>query len=147
METAMNAIEQWISIAVCGAHMSGLPLNWQLRELGGELQARTATASRYRLYRLHGFEPPRPGLVRTATDGCAIELEVWRLPIEQYGRLVNKVPAPLCIGTLELADGSTVQGFLCENYAIQGAEDISAFGGWRGYLASQSPAETGPIRA
>ena len=140
----MNPIDQWIGIAVCGAHMSGLPLNWQLRELGAELQARTATASRYRLYRLHGFEPPRPGLVRVTTDGCAIELEVWRLPIEQYGRFVNKVPAPLCIGTLELADGSTVQGFLCENYAIQGAEDISAFGGWRGYLASRSAGEAGP---
>jgi allophanate hydrolase len=143
----MDSTDQWISVAVCGAHMSGLPLNWQLRELGGELQLRTATAARYRLYRLHGFEPPRPGLVRTMTDGCAIELEVWRLPVEQYGRLVVKVPAPLCIGTLELADGSAVQGFLCESHAIQGAEDISAFGGWRGYLASQSPDETGPNRA
>lgn len=143
----MNATDPWISIAVCGAHMSGLPLNWQLRELGGELQTQTATASRYRLYRLHGFEPPRPGLVRMTTAGCAIEVEVWRLPVGQYGRLVNQVPAPLCIGTIELADGSTVQGFLCENYAIQGAEDISAFGGWRRYLASRQDGETGPKRA
>lgn len=126
----------WINVAVCGAHMSGLPLNPQLAGLGGQLQARTATAPHYRFYRLHGFEPPRPGLVRVAQAGSAIEVEVWRLPLEQYGKLVALVPSPLCIGTLELADGSRVQGFLCEGYATEDAEDISAHGGWRGYLAA-----------
>jgi allophanate hydrolase len=134
----METTDHWISVAVCGAHMSGLPLNPQLLELGGILLARTATAPAYRLYRLHGFEPPRPGMVRSPGAGVAIEVEVWRLPVEQYGRLVAKVPAPLCIGTLELADGSQVQGFLCESWAVEGAVDISAFGGWRGYLAAHA---------
>ena len=143
----MDSTDEWTSVAVCGAHMSGLPLNPQLLGLGGQLQSRTTTAPRYRLYRLHGFEPPRPGLVRAAAGGLAIEVEVWRLPIEQYGRLVRIVPAPLCIGTLELADGGLVQGFLCENYAADGAEDISAFGGWRGYLDAQATHDSGPVRA
>lgn len=126
----------WISVAVCGAHMSGLPLNLQLTGLGAQMEMRTTTALHYRFYRLHGFEPPRPGLVRVAGPGSAIDVEVWRLPAEQYGKFVALVPSPLCIGTLELADGSSVQGFLCESYATEDAQDISEYGGWRGYLAA-----------
>jgi allophanate hydrolase len=143
----MDIPEDWISVAVCGAHMSGLPLNHQLLGLGGQLQACTATAPHYRLYRLQGFEPPRPGMVRVPTNGSAVEVEVWRLPLAQYGRLVAMVPFPLCIGTLELADGSRVQGFLCEGHATLDAEDISACGGWRGYLAASQAAGAGPINA
>jgi allophanate hydrolase len=143
----METPAPWIRVAVCGAHMSGLPLNGQLVELGGELVERTATAPRYRLFRLHGFAPPRPGMVRTSGDGAAIEVEVWRLPVAQYGRLVMQVPAPLCIGTLELADGSLVQGFLCESWATAAAEDISALGGWRAYLARTAGSAVGPDHA
>lgn len=132
----MNTNEHWVNVAVCGAHMSGLPLNRQLLDLGGELQARTRTAPHYRFYKLAGFEPPRPGLVRVQQQGESIEVEVWRLPLERYGKLVTLVPAPLCIGTLTLQDGSTVQGFLCESYAIEGALDITSLGGWRNYLAT-----------
>jgi len=116
--------------------MDGLPLNHQLLGLGGQLVLRTSTAARYRLYKLSGFEPPRPGLVRVHGQGREIEVEVWRLPLERYGKLVTAVPAPLCIGTLELQDGRMVQGFLCEAYATDDAIDISVLGGWRGYLAS-----------
>ena len=129
-------MSEWIEVAVCGAHMDGLPLNHQLLGLGGQLVLRTSTASYYRLYKLSGFEPPRPGLVRTHGQGGAVEIEVWRLPLEHYGKLVAAVPAPLCIGTLELQDGRAVQGFLCEAYATDHAIDITSFGGWRGYLAS-----------
>lgn len=123
-----------ISVAVCGAHMSGLPLNPQLTSLGAQMEARTTTAPHYRFYKLNGFEPPRPGLVRVLHDGAPIEVEVWRMPVENYGRFVALIPAPLCIGSVELQDGSRVQGFLCEKYATENAEDISALGGWRGYL-------------
>lgn len=128
--------DETVKVAVCGAHMSGLPLNRQLLDLGGELQARTRTAPHYRLYKLAGFEPPRPGLVRVQQHGGSIEVEVWRLPLNQYGKLVTLVPSPLCIGTLALEDGSSVQGFLCESYAIEGALDITSLGGWRNYLTS-----------
>lgn len=134
--------ENWIEVAVCGAHMRGLPLNHQLTGLGGQLVKETTTAPHYRFYKLAGFEPPRPGLVRVHEQGRTIALEVWRLPLDNYGHLVALVPAPLCIGTLELADGSRVQGFLCEGYATAGALDISQLGGWRGYLDARQKSDS-----
>ena len=70
-----------IEVAVCGAHMSGLPLNAQLTSLGGEFVKKAKTASTYKLFKLNGFVPARPGLLRVQADGTAIALEVWRLPL------------------------------------------------------------------
>ena len=126
-----------VEIAVVGAHLSGMPLNHQLTDLGGILTRRTRTAARYRLYALPDSQPPKPGLIRS-DDGQPIELEVWQLSYEAFGRFVSKVPAPLAIGTIELEDGTEVQGFLCEAYAVEGAPDISAFGGWRAFVGSLS---------
>jgi hypothetical protein len=123
-----------IKIAVCGAHMQGLPLNPQLLSLGGEFVQSTKTAPYYKLFKLNGFTPERPGLVRMAEGGSEIGLEVWQLPIENYGKFVASVPAPLGFGTLMLQDQTTVQGFLCESYATLNAEDISHLGSWRHYL-------------
>ena len=127
-----------IEVAVCGAHMSGLPLNGQLTSLGGEFVKKAKTASTYKLFKLNGFMPPRPGLLRVHAGGMAIALEVWRLPLIHYGAFVAGVPAPLGFGTLILEDETTVQGFLCEAYATEDAVDISALGGWREFLGSQS---------
>ena len=127
-------MKEWVNVAVCGAHMSGLSLNHQLLDLGGELVVEGKTAANYRFFQLAGFEPPRPGLIRVNQQGVAIGLEIWRLPLDSYGKLVTLVPAPLCIGTVTLSDGSAVQGFLCEAYAIEDALDISLFGNWRSYL-------------
>ncbi len=128
-------IKKMFKVAVCGAHMSGLPLNSQLTNLGGEFVLATKTAPNYKLYKLNGFIPERPGLMRVNFDGTAIELEVWQLPIENYGDFVSCIPAPLGFGTLMLADGSQVNGFMCEAYATEDATDISNLGGWRSYLA------------
>lgn len=127
-----------IEVAVCGAHMSGLPLNAQLTSLGGEFVKKAKTASTYKLFKLNGFIPARPGLLRVHAGGTAIALEVWRLPLTHYGAFVAGVPAPLGFGTLILEDETTVQGFLCEAYATEDAVDISALGGWREFLGSQS---------
>lgn len=126
--------KEMFKVAVCGAHMQGLPLNPQLAALGGEFVAATKTAPNYKLFKLNGFTPARPGLLRVAQNGSAIDLEVWQLPIENYGKFVASVPAPLGFGTLVLADGSLVNGFMCEHYATQDAEDITALGSWRAYL-------------
>jgi allophanate hydrolase len=131
-----EAIRKSVLVAVCGAHMSGLPLNWQLLNLGGKLISQTTTAPHYKLYRLAGFEPHRPGMIRVLNGGCSIGLEVWELPIGNYGAFVAGIPAPLGIGTLELSEGSTVQGFICEGYAVELAQDITSFGGWRHYIAA-----------
>jgi len=133
-----TAGEARVTVAVVGAHLSGMPLNHQLTERGAQLLGPTRTAQRYRLYSLPDTTPPKPGLVRCADGaGHAIEVELWRMPAQEFGSFVTLIPAPLAIGTLELEDNSTAQGFLCEGYAVAAARDISAFGGWRGFLASQ----------
>ena len=129
-------IEHRVSIAVVGAHMSGLPLNRELTELDGRLESATRTAPHYKLFALPGGPPHRPGLMRIADGGASIALEVWSLPAGRFGDFVARIPSPLGLGTIELEDGSTVQGFVCESYATASARDITSFGGWRTYLKS-----------
>jgi allophanate hydrolase len=126
-----------VRIAVCGAHLSGLPLNGQLTRLGGGLVKVTRTAPSYRLYALP--DGKRPGLLRQA-PGAAIEVEVWELPMAEFGGFVAEIRAPLGIGWLELQDGERVQGFLCEAYAAKDALDITGYGGWKSYLNVRDPA-------
>jgi allophanate hydrolase len=125
-----------MALVVCGAHMSGLPLSHQLTGLGATLLRRTRTAPCYRLYALPGGPPRRPGLERVRAGGAAIEVEVWRLPRASFGAFLAGIPAPLSIGSIELAEGGTAPGFLCEHYGLDGARDITAFGGWRRFLAA-----------
>lgn len=125
-----------VRIAVCGAHMTGLPLNHQLTCRGAHLVAQTDSAADYKLYALPGGPPHRPGMVRVPADerGSEIEVEVWEMAAQEFGSFVAGIPAPLGIGTLTLTDGAQVQGFICEQYAVKDAVDISGFGGWRAYL-------------
>jgi len=130
-----------IAIAVVGAHLSGMPLNGELKAERTRFLETTATAPDYRLYAIAGGDVPKPGLIRVANgDGAAIEVEIWAMPADGFGRFVAAVPSPLSIGTLRLADGRTVKGFLVEPEAIAGARDISSFGGWRAYLAQSKVA-------
>jgi allophanate hydrolase len=130
-----------VRIVVVGAHLSGQPLNHQLVGLGGKLESATLTAPRYRLYALAGTVPPKPGLERVdESAGRAIEVEVWSLTVRSFGAFVSQVPRPMCIGSVELASGELVHGFLCERQAIEGAVDISEHGGWRAYLRAKAEA-------
>ena len=115
--------------------MSGLPLNHQLTSRGARLVTATHSAPEYKFYALPGGPPYRPGMVRSE-NGAAIELEIWELPASEFGSFVAGIPAPLGIGTIELADGSSVQGFVCEAYGVSGATDITSYGSWRRYLAT-----------
>jgi allophanate hydrolase len=124
-----------IEICVVGAHLSGMVLNPELLREGAVLLRAVQTQPIYRLFALAGGPPRRPGLMRVP-EGQAIATEVWALPEAGFGRFVAGIPAPLCIGTLRLADGSTPKGFLVEPEGLHGAEDISAFGGWRAFIAS-----------
>jgi allophanate hydrolase len=124
---------QTIRLAVCGAHMSGLPLNHQLTERGARLARKCHTAPNYRLYALTAFAPPRPGMLR-ADAGAAIEVEVWDVPAAALGSFVDGIPEPLGIGTVTLDDGQQVKGFLCEARATQGARDITSLGSWRQFI-------------
>jgi allophanate hydrolase len=122
-----------VELVVCGAHMSGLPLNHQLVSRGASLLEATRTAPEYRLVAL---ADGRPGLERVER-GAAIEVEVWAVPADQLGSFVAAIPPPLGIGTVRLAGGRAAKGFLCESIAAREAEDITRHGGWRAYLASR----------
>jgi allophanate hydrolase len=127
-----------VDVMVCGAHMSGLPLNKQLLERGAWQISTTRTAPVYRFFALPGGPPFRPGLVQVSEGGVAIDVEVWRMPVEHFGSFVAGIPAPLGIGKVRLEDGSSVSGFLCETLGIADATDISALGGWRQYLRTKT---------
>jgi allophanate hydrolase len=126
-----------VRLAVVGAHLEGMPLHRQLASRGAKLVARTKTAPVYRLYAMAGSVPPKPALVHVAEGGRAIEIEVYELSVEAFGSFVAEVPAPLAIGTVTLGDGTNVKGFVAEPRAIEGAEDITALGGWRAYVARE----------
>lgn len=117
-----------------GAHLTGMPLNFQLTSRNATLLKKTQTAETYKLFALN-TTPPKPGLQYDAA-GTSIEVEVWDVPLANFGAIVAEVPAPLGIGNLKLKDGTWVKGFICEAYAIQDAIDISHFGGWRAYIQS-----------
>jgi allophanate hydrolase len=126
-----------VRVAVVGAHLTGLPLNHQLTSRGAEFVERCRTAACYRLFALPNTTPPKPGLARHA-QGQSIEVELWDLPSGQVGSFFAEIPAPLGLGTIELADGRTVKGFICEPYGLEGAEDITQYGGWRAFLAASA---------
>ena len=126
-----------IAIAVVGAHLSGMALNGELKTLGGRLLEEAATAPDYTLYAL-STTPPKPGMLRVeAGKGSSIELELWALSAAAFGKFVAAIPPPLSIGTIRLADGRGVKGFLAEPAALADARDISAFGGWRAFVAEE----------
>ena len=124
-----------VRVAVVGAHLSGLPLNHQLTERNARLVSTTRTAPKYRVYALP--DGKRPGLIQVQEGGAAIACEVWEMPASQFGSFVAGIPAPLGIGKLELADGSMVNGFICEGIGVADAQDITEFGGWRAWLAER----------
>lgn len=126
-----------IRLAVVGAHLEGMPLNRELRERAARFERRCKTAPDYKLYALPGTVPPKPGMQKVASGGVAFEVEVWELSPAAFGDFVARIPAPLGIGTLKLEDGELVKGFLCEAHALEGAQDISEFGGWRNYLGGK----------
>ncbi|MBZ9862583.1 allophanate hydrolase [Mesorhizobium sp. CA12] len=128
-----------IELVVVGAHLSGMPLNGQLKQAGARFCRAMRTASSYKLYQLAGQATPKPGLVRVESGGTAIDVEVWRLPAEAFGRFVAAIPPPLGIGNIELDDGSSAKGFLVESVGLLGASDISSFGGWRRFLSDRVP--------
>ena len=139
LASSTRAAPGLIEIAVVGAHLSGMPLNRELTELGGVFLREVKTVADYRLYELAGTSPPKPGLLRVAAGtGNAITIEVWALSAAAFGLFVSRIPSPLGIGRIRSADGLEVQGFLCEAEALKGAKDVTAFGGWRAYMASRT---------
>ncbi len=127
-----------IDLVVVGAHLSGMQLNVQLRDLDARFSRTAQTSDAYRLYALAGQVPAKPGMIRVeARQGGKIDVEVWQLTPAAFGAFVAAIPSPLGIGTVHLSDGTSAKGFLVEPAAIAGASDITAYGGWRNYVASE----------
>ena len=125
-----------IDVVVCGAHLSGMALNPQLLERDAVLIQATESAAEYRLYAFAGGPPFGRALVKVSHGGAAIPVEVWRLSAAAFGDFVSLIPAPLGIGKVKLAHGRVECGYIAEPIALDGATDISHFGGWRNYMAS-----------
>ena len=122
-----------VKLAVVGAHLKDMPLHWQLTSRNARPLGEARTAPSYRLYAMADSVPPKPALVHSE-DGASIALELYELEMAAFGSFVAEVPPPLAIGTVTLADGSLVKGFVAEPRAIANAEDITALGGWRAYM-------------
>jgi allophanate hydrolase len=123
---------------VVGAHLSGLPLNGELAALGAEFVREARTQADYRLYALPNTKPAKPGLLRVAPgEGAEIVVEIWSLAPAAFASFVAAIPPPLGIGTLAFADGTSAKGFLAEAVGVEGAEDVSKFGGWRAFVAGK----------
>ncbi|MGC4092517.1 MAG: allophanate hydrolase [Polyangiaceae bacterium] len=136
--TATSITPEGIEVAVAGAHLSGQPLNEELTRRGAELVRTTRTSASYRLFALK-TTPPKPGLVYVGPGkGAPLEVEVWRLSPAEFGHFVQEIPQPMGIGSTELEDGTRVKGFICEPYALDDAEDITSFGGWRAFRTARS---------
>ncbi len=146
-----------LALAVVGAHLSGLPLNDQLTGRGAVLREATHTAPHYRLFALPGTNPPKPGLLRVSDvhgkeeeiahgpSGAAIAVEVWDMPVDAVGSFLALIPPPLGLGSVELADGRWVHGFICEAHALAGARDVTVFGGWRAFVQDGGAASPGGL--
>ncbi len=129
---------QTVKLAVVGAHLKDMPLHWQLTSREAKFVEATHTAPTYRLYAMADSVPPKPALVHSGEEGAAIAVEVYELGVAEFGSFTVEVPAPLAIGTVTLADGTSVKGFVAEPRALTGAEDITHLGGWRAYIAQKS---------
>jgi len=140
LQTPIAASSRYRRIAVCGAHMHGLPLNRQLLDLGARFYAAARTSANYRLYALAIAPPERPGLIRDEAHGQNIDLELWELPKAHWGDFIGLIKSPLCLGSVELENGQWEYGFLCENYPAMKSVEITSFGGWRNYLQAKSAA-------
>jgi allophanate hydrolase len=141
---SVSAKDGTIELVVVGAHLSGMPLNGQLKDAGARFCRATRTSPSYKLYELAGQATPKPGLIRVGSGGTAIEVEVWRLCADAFGRFVAAIPPPLGIGTIELDDGTSAKGFLAETAGLLAATDISAYGGWRNFVARAHEARRQP---
>ena len=127
--------ENEILVGVCGAHMSGLPLNWQLTDLDATFVKQTKTKQGYRLFVLENKTPIRPGMIYDNSSKGQIDVEIWSMPVENFGKFMKQIQSPLGIGTVYLEDESIVYGFLCESDYIKNAKEITEMKSWRNFIS------------
>ncbi|KAI5197140.1 hypothetical protein E4T39_07448 [Aureobasidium subglaciale] len=125
-----------MELAVVGAHLSGFPLNKDITSLNATFQQSTTTSPNYRLFELQGAIPAKPGLMRVSCNGACVDIEIWAIPVSAIGTFLSTVPSPLGLGTIEIDGERWIKGFICEPYGLEGAKDITEYGGWKKYKES-----------
>lgn len=130
-----------IHLAVNGTLMRGLELNANMLGAGAIFvrEARTVPA-----YRLWSIGDRHPAMIRVASGGASVAVEVWAVPPEGLVKILLQEPPGLSIGKVMLSDGDEVLGVLGEPLLCEGQREISQHGGWRAYIASRNRKEEGP---
>jgi allophanate hydrolase len=129
-------VDAGLDLVVFGAHLRGQPLNHQLTSLGARFEGEVVTTDAYRMYALP-TTPPKPAVVSVgAGRGGPLRGERWRLSPAALGTFLAALPAPMALGRVTLADGTTPTGFLAPASAAADASapDITSLGGWLAYM-------------
>lgn len=125
-----------VRLAVNGTLMRGLALNGNLLAVGAMFERETTTTPSYRLW---SIDDRHPAMIRASQGGAAIAVEVWTVPAAGLATILLGEPPGLAIGKVRLADGEETLGVIAEPTLCEGQREITAFGGWRAYLASRTP--------
>lgn len=129
-----------IRLDVNGTLMRGLELNGNLLAAGAAFNRDATTVPSYRLWSIGDRHPAMLGV---AHGGAAIAVEVWDVPAAGLATILLQEPPGLCIAKVRLADGEETLGVLGEPALCEGMREITAYGGWRAYLARHG-ASTAP---
>ncbi len=130
---------QTVLLAVNGTLMRGLELNPNLLSVGASFVREDETDACYRIF---SIGDRHPAMLRTPGAGARVALELWDVPLEGLARVLLNEPPGLAIGKVLLKDGTVVLGVLGEPFLCEGQPEITAFGGWRAYLASRPSPST-----
>ncbi|MCW2119325.1 allophanate hydrolase [Flavobacterium sp. 7A] len=139
LEIPPTANKGYIDLAVAGLHKRNQPLVFQLTELNAHYSYTTTTSPNYKMYLVDPNGKQKPGLIRVSKDskGDKIEVEIWKIPVENLGKFLVQIPHPLGLGKIEILSGEWIQSFICEEYITAFSDDISAFYCWENFIKSQ----------
>lgn len=124
-----------VKLAVNGTLMRGLELNPNMIDAGATFVREAATVPAYRLWSINDRHP---AMIRVASGGASVAVEVWAVSPEGLAQILLQEPPGLCIGKIILSDGEEVLGVLGEPLLCEGQREITQHGGWRAYIASKN---------
>ena len=124
-----------VRLAVNGTLMRGLALNGNLLAAGATFVRETTTGPSYRIW---SIGDRHPAMLRVASAGTAIAVEVWEVPAAGLASILLAEPPGLCVGKVRLADGEETLGVLGEPILCDGQREITEYGGWRAYVAARA---------
>jgi len=129
-----------VKLAVNCTLMRGLELNANMTGAGATFVREATTAPAYRLWSINDRHP---AMIRVASGGVRVAVEVWAVPAEGLVKILLQEPPGLCIGKVKLSDGEEVLGVLGEPLLCEGQHEITQHGGWRAYAASRKGTKEG----